>query len=94
MTDSSASVQIVTWNDFGEGTVVEPTKEYGYRDLGLIQDFRRRHLGATFPFPTNDLALALRFDNLRRQSATNAARAKGLDELFTHPFPASYKPRN
>jgi hypothetical protein len=84
MTDSSAIVQIVTWNDFGEGTVVEPTKEYGYRDLGLIQDFRRQHLDSNFSFHTNDLALALRFYQLRRQATANAILAPGLDCAFTN----------
>ena len=84
MTDSSAIAQIVTWNDFGEGTAVEPTKEYGYRDLGLIQDFRRQHLDSNFSFRTNDLNLALQFYNLRRQSATNAALALALDRVFTN----------
>jgi hypothetical protein len=36
-------VQVVTWTDFGEGTIVEPTREYGYRDLGMLQDFRRQY---------------------------------------------------
>lgn len=84
MTNSSAIVQIVTWNDFGEGTVIEPTKEYGYRDLGLIQDFRRQHLGPNFSFRTNDLTLALQFYNLRRQSTTNGALAAQLDRVFTN----------
>ena len=26
-------IQLATWNDYGEGTVIEPTKEFGYRDL-------------------------------------------------------------
>jgi len=84
MTDSSAIAQIVTWNDFGEGTAVEPTKEYGYRDLGLIQEFRRQHLNSNFSYRTNDLTLALRFYNLRCQSATNAALALALDRVFTN----------
>jgi len=25
-------VQIATWNDWGEGTGIEPTAEFGYRD--------------------------------------------------------------
>ncbi len=77
MTNSSAIVQIVTWNDFGEGTVVEPTAagnepttEYGYSDLGIIQDSRRQYLDSTFPYHTNDLALAFRFYNLRKQYGT------------------------
>ena len=36
LTNNSTVVQIVTWNDFGEGTVIEPTKQYGYRDLGIV----------------------------------------------------------
>ena len=26
-------IQIATWNDFGEGTIIEPTQEFGYRYL-------------------------------------------------------------
>lgn len=33
-------VQIATWNDWGEGTVVEPSEEFGYRDLETIQRLR------------------------------------------------------
>ncbi len=84
MTNSSSIVQIVTWNDFGEGTVIEPTREYGYRDLGIVQEFRRRHLDPGFTLVTNDLPLALRFYELRRQSGTNQAIHKELDGVFTN----------
>ena len=33
----SAIVQIATWNDYGEGTMIEPTHENGYRDLEYLQ---------------------------------------------------------
>src|SRR5262249_1959421 len=49
VTNASSIVQIVTWNDYGEGTIVEPTVEYGYRDLGMIQEFRRQYFDSTFP---------------------------------------------
>jgi len=49
MTNNSALVQIATWNDFGEGTIVEPTVEYGYRDLAIIQDLRRQYLDPVSP---------------------------------------------
>lgn len=84
MTNSSAMVQIVTWNDFGEGSVVEPTQEYGYRDLEIIQDLRRQYLEPGFPRNTNDLAIALRFYNLRRQSSANIAASAELDRIFTN----------
>ena len=84
LTNNSALVQIVTWNDFGEGTMVEPTVDYGYRDLGIVQDLRRQFLDASFPYHTNDLAMALRFYNLRKQYGSNPAIAAELDRIFTN----------
>jgi hypothetical protein len=74
---------MVTWNDFGEGTAIEPTREYGFRDLHLIQDLRCGKPAAE-PTRTNDLSSAFRFYNLRRSSATNAALASALDQVFTN----------
>lgn len=85
MTNASTYVQVVTWNDFGEGTIVEPTVQYGYRDLGVIQNFRRQYLDADFPFQTNDLLLALRQYNLRKQyGTTNPVLSAELDRVFTN----------
>jgi hypothetical protein len=84
MTNASAVVQIVTWNDFGEGTVIEPTEEYGYRDLGIIQDFRRQYLEPRFAQTTNDLTLPLRLYTLRRQCGTNVTLSAELDQVFTN----------
>ena len=84
MTNHSAIVQLVTWNDFGEGTIVEPTFDYGYRDLGIIQDVRRQYLDSSFPYHTNDLAMALRFYNLRKQYGNNPAVSAELNRIFTN----------
>jgi hypothetical protein len=85
LTNSSSIIQLVTWNDFGEGTIVEPTVQYGYRDLGVIQDFRRQYLDAGFPYHTNDLLLPLRLYNLRKQyGTTNAILSAELDRVFTN----------
>jgi len=84
MTNSSAIVQVVTWNDFGEGSMVEPTQEYGYRDLGIIQDCRRQYLESNFSRNTNDLTMALRFYSLRRQYSTNIVISAELDRIFTN----------
>jgi len=84
MTNSSVIVQVVTWNDFGEGSMVEPTQEYGYRDLRIIQDFRRQYLESDFSRNTNDLTMALRFYNLRRQYLTNIVVSAELDRIFTN----------
>jgi hypothetical protein len=84
MTNSATFAQIVTWNDFGEGSMVEPTREYGFRDLGIIQQLRRLYLDPGFSRNTNDLALALSLYNLRRQSAANSVVAAELDTAFTN----------
>lgn len=34
-------LQISTWNDFGEGTTIEPTIEYGYQYLEKLQTFTK-----------------------------------------------------
>jgi hypothetical protein len=82
LTNNSALVQIVTWNDFGEGTTIEPTKEYGFRDLCLIQDLCRQKSTPASPSPTNDLASALRFYHLRHDFGTNADASLILDQAF------------
>jgi hypothetical protein len=84
MTNHSAIVQLVTWNDFGEGTVVEPTVEFGYRDLGIVQDLRRQYLDSSFPYHTNDLALAYRLFLLRKQYGSTPALAAELNRTFTN----------
>jgi len=80
-TNRSSFVQIVTWNDFGEGTMVEPTVEYGFRDLGIIQELRRSYVEPNFIYTTNDLALPGRIFELRRIAATNAAMSQVLDAV-------------
>jgi len=82
LTNKSAFAQIVTWNDYGEGTVVEPTVENGYRDLGIIQEMRKQHLEPGFRNGTNELALARRVYDLRRRHNGNAKIASRLDEVF------------
>lgn len=46
-------LQISTWNDYGEGTIIEPTEEFKYRYLTKLQDFtgvayRQVHLESIF----------------------------------------------
>ncbi|MDG3581135.1 glycoside hydrolase family 71/99-like protein [Galbibacter pacificus] len=32
-------LQLITWNDFGEGTAIEPTDELGFKYIEALQDF-------------------------------------------------------
>ncbi len=60
-------VQIATWNDWGEGTVIEPSVEFGTRDLELLQRARRR-LTPGFAAKKEHLALPGRLLALRRST--------------------------
>lgn len=84
----SPIVQVATWNDFGEGTCIEPTREYGYRYLEVIQDARRRSHGESFPFRPDDLRLPLRIYTLRKKMAPASPDRKVLDEAVDLLFAA------
>ncbi len=81
-------VQVATWNDFGEGTCIEPTREYGYRYLEEIQDARRRSHGEPFLFRPADLRLPLRIFALRKTIAPSSPERKILDEAVGLLFAA------
>ena len=59
-------IQIATWNDFGEGTVIEPTNEYGFKHLTLLQELT----GA--PYINEDLAIPYYIYKLRKKYSNNA----------------------
>jgi hypothetical protein len=70
-----AIIQIITWNDYGEGTIIEPTIERGYKELEYVQD-RVREWDASFPFTKEDLRWPLEFYKLRyKQEASTAQEA-------------------
>jgi hypothetical protein len=55
-------IQLITWNDYGEGTIIEPTEEFGYRYLEIVQDTRRDIDEAGFSFTPDDLCLPLKMN--------------------------------
>jgi hypothetical protein len=75
-------IQLATWNDYGEGTIIEPTTEFGYQYLEIIQDVRRTSIDPTFSFTKDDLALPLQIFNLRKQYPQDAQVNARLDEAF------------
>jgi hypothetical protein len=101
MTNNSVIVQIATWNDFGEGTIIEPTvtgisgcalidtnkptTEYGYTDLGIVQNLRRQYLNPAFPYTTNDLALPYQLLSMRELFGnTNPIITAELNRAFSN----------
>lgn len=64
-------IQVATWNDWGEGTQIEPSEEFGYRDLETVQRYRRQ-TDPAFKFTPADLRLPLRLYKLRKKSTIDA----------------------
>ena len=77
-------VQIATWNDWGEGTMIEPSREFGFRDLEVLQQLRRRHLDGRFSATASDLRLPMRLLQHRRTKTTavQVSRCDRIAELI------------
>jgi hypothetical protein len=71
-------VQLVTFNDFGEGTMFEPTVETGFEYLKKVQ----RYTGVSFG--EKELRLVYRLINLRKENAGNQTIQNQLDEASMH----------
>jgi hypothetical protein len=69
-------LQLVTWNDFGEGTVIEPTVEFGFRFLELVQQF------TGVSYPVTDLQMIYDLYRFRKQFAGDEIRQLKLDQVF------------
>ena len=69
----SQLVQIATWNDYGEGTMIEPTKEFGYRFLEKVH-------ARTKPdsVRADDLRLPVELYELKKRFANDASAMKDL----------------
>jgi hypothetical protein len=72
-------IQLVTWNDYGEGTNIEPTAEYGYQYLEIVQDARRSAGNVAFPFTSEDLTIPLQIYELRKRYTGDADVNARLD---------------
>ena len=73
-------IQLITWNDYGEGTILEPTTQFEYRYLEMVQEARKATSGAGFPFNAQDLRLPLKLYQQRLQSAGDADALAQLDQ--------------
>ncbi len=81
LTQNSDIVQLVTWNDYGEGTTIEPTAEYGYQYLEIIQQ-ARTDMDSDFEISADDLHLPMRLLLLRRAHFGDAEINAALDRAF------------
>jgi hypothetical protein len=76
----SRIIQIATWNDWGEGTNIEPSREFGYRDLEIVQDFRRKYVDKNFAPKPADLRLPIKLLQQRRE-ASSPGQTTRLDKV-------------
>lgn len=70
-------LQLNTWNDYGEGTMLEPTKEFNYGFLTTLQ----QKLGVA-SLAQADLEMVAKLYQLRTEKAGDAAVQKKLDQVF------------
>ena len=73
---NSDFIQLITWNDWGEGTAIEPSLEYEYQQLEIIQDF----LG--IPLNPGSLALTVKLYQKRKDHQNKVLENKKLDQVF------------
>lgn len=75
------AVQVATWNDWQEGTQIEPSKEFGYRDLIATQKARKK-MDPGFRFTSEDLDLPFRLYSLRKAHLNGATLDKVREAIF------------
>lgn len=75
-------IQLVTWNDYGEGTIIEPTVEFGYSYLEKVQEVKKRSIDTNFVFTKTELELPLKILRLRKNKDWSLFISKGLDDAF------------
>ncbi|MFA5292714.1 MAG: glycoside hydrolase family 99-like domain-containing protein [Phycisphaerae bacterium] len=68
---SADIVQLETWNDYGEGTIIEPTEEDGYIYLEITQQMRKQYIDADFSYTAADLRLPVRLYTSRKANLSN-----------------------
>lgn len=71
-------IQLATWNDYGEGTMIEPTREFGYGFLTTLQ----QKLGV--PYGQSQLELIAKLYEQRKQYAGDASKQAQLDQAFNY----------
>lgn len=72
-------IQLATWNDYGEGTMFEPTVEFGFTFLSRLQ----KQLGVK-NLTEKDLKLVFKLYTLRKKYANSAKTQAKLDKAVNY----------
>ena len=81
---NSPIIQIATWNDYGEGTVIEPTETFGYRYLEFVQKNAKTQYGS------DALRLPVILYQLKKRHEHHSARMKKLERATDLLFAGKY----
>jgi hypothetical protein len=84
-------IQIATWNDFGEGTMIEPTRELGYQCLEAIQNQVYAFDAARLKTNRSALGLPIRLYQLQKLHAKNKSIAGELERVSQLLFEEEYE---
>lgn len=76
--DAVDSIQLATWNDYGEGTMIEPTHELKYGFLTILQ----QKLGVNHGQP--ELELVAKLFELRKKVGGDSTKRAQLDLASSH----------
>lgn len=71
-------LQLITWNDFGEGTMFEPTLEFGYNSIEKVKTFAGVQYSGSF------FSQISRLYTLRKQYRGNTSIQNKLDKAFNY----------
>jgi hypothetical protein len=77
-------LQLVTWNDFGEGTMIEPTLEFEYKFLTVNQQF------AGVKYSEKELKTIKQLFDLRKLHKDKKEKNKKLDQIFYYLVSLQY----
>jgi len=75
-------LQLATWNDYGEGTIIEPTLEFGTKYLEMVQDFRKENVDSSFSIGPGSLNMPYRIFTLRKENSSDLNFQRELDRVF------------
>lgn len=77
LTQSGQYIQVVTWNDYGEGTIIEPTEESQYGYLTSLQ----QQLGVQSSLSQSDLELVNKLYTARANNLKPSPNQDNLNKL-------------
>lgn len=75
-TSGTDYLQLITWNDYGEGTMIEPTLDFSFSFLQTIQQY------TGVSYSVTELQLIYKWYTLRKKYVGNSAMEKQLTQAY------------